>query len=158
MTDHGESLRMEAWLRATESPDSPREGEFGELSDPSADSISLSGEKRWKAPRYGRCAICRRQGRIVRHHVVYQQHLRIYGGDLWDLRNALDVGLWCQCHANHHSATSRIRLPIIPDAAIEFAVEVLGASRAALYFARYYDCRQTDLQKDFQHILHKEDA
>lgn len=101
-------------------------------------------ELRWKEERYGRCSVCRRPGRLIRHHVVYQQHIRPLEGDLWDLRNALDLGLFCRCHANHHAAVRRISLSIIPDEAVAFAIDLFGVSRAAMYFARYYDATPDD--------------
>lgn len=102
------------------------------------------GEADWKTPRKGNCGVCGRRGWVIRHHVVYEQHVRREHGDPWDLRNSLDVGvpLLCDCHAKHHrSGPGRVPIPwdFIPFAAIAFAEELLGRERADAYFERYYN-------------------
>jgi len=96
------------------------------------------GYEEWHRTRYGRCAVCGRRGTILRHHLVYEQHVRRAGGDPWDLRNALDVGALCACHQRHHTAARRIPLRLIPAKAHTFATELLGPARAELYWSRYY--------------------
>jgi hypothetical protein len=44
------------------------------------------------------------------------------------------------CHARHTSAMYRIHVENLPDAALAFAVDLLGEDRAALYVERYYNC------------------
>jgi hypothetical protein len=96
------------------------------------------GYEEWHTTRYGRCWVCGRSGTILRHHVVYEQHVRRAGGDPWDLRNSMDVGALCTCHLNHHSATRRILRRRLPSDALGFADELLGPERAADYIKRYY--------------------
>jgi hypothetical protein len=103
------------------------------------------GRDVWKAKRYGRCAACLRYGRLIRHHVLLEQAVRHHtGADPWDLRNALDLGADCRCHANHHQAFdgagNDLRLPfrLVPPAAIAFAVETIGEGPALNYFQRRY--------------------
>lgn len=102
------------------------------------------GYAEWHRTRYGRCAICGRSGTVLRHHLVYEQHVRRLGGDPWDLRNSLDVGALCACHLNHHSAVQRIPFARVPAAGREFADELLGPARAADYWQRYYRTRRRD--------------
>lgn len=99
------------------------------------------GRREWKKPHWGPCAACGLDDQLVRHHVVYEQHLRaegLAGAVVWDLRNALDLGMWCRCHARQHAGAQRLPASLLPAAALEFAVEVFGEGRAALYFSRYY--------------------
>lgn len=96
------------------------------------------GYAEWHEPRSGRCAICGKPGLLLRHHVLYEQHVRREGGDPWDLRNSMDVGRYCTCHADHHAAVRRIPVRLIPQDAQDFIIELLGSARAALYVARYY--------------------
>jgi hypothetical protein len=95
----------------------------------------------WKASHNGPCGVCGRRQPLLRHHVIYEQHVRKAGGDPWNLRNALDVGLLCDCHRKHHaSGPGRVPIPLgkIPTAAVEFAADLFGKARARLYFDRYY--------------------
>lgn len=89
---------------------------------------------------FGRCTAprCSWRGRLVRHHVVYEQHVRAAGGDPWDQANAMLLGTGCTCHADHHSGKARLPVWAIPQTAMDFAIELLGTDRAALYIARYY--------------------
>lgn len=97
----------------------------------------------WR-PRNGRCAVCGRRGRIVFHHIVYGQHVKALGGDVWDFRNALAVGAplgRCRCHDNHHHPGvngGRIPRSLLPEVAVQFAVDLMGEDRANAYLARYY--------------------
>ena len=103
--------------------------------------LAEPGRAEWKAERNGPCGVCGRRGRLLRHHVVYEQHVRNEGGDPWDLRNALDVGRYCDCHDKHHrSGPGRVPIPLrkIPTEAYAFARELLGEDRADDYFGRYY--------------------
>lgn len=105
------------------------------------------GEAEWKAERYGFCAVCGLWGRLVLHHVLRERLVRRAGGDPWDQRNAVQIGAplaWggsCHCHDGHHHPgvnDTRIPLPLIPDEAIAFTVDLLGEHGAADYFARAY--------------------
>lgn len=108
--------------------------------------FSEPGRAEWKRAHRGRCAACGEWGEMVRHHIVTEQRLRAEGYDgaiVWDLRNALDLCMWppCRAHARHHSGAHRLPRSIVPPAAVEFAIEVLGEHRAGDWFARYYaDC------------------
>lgn len=84
--------------------------------------------------------MCGAVGPIVRHHIVYEQHIRRAGHPelRWDLRNALDVGVTCSCHHDHHWAIRRIPFSLVDEQASEFAIEVLGMLGAACFFERYY--------------------
>jgi hypothetical protein len=75
------------------------------------------------------------QRAVHAHHVVYRQHCR---GHEADLRNM--VPLCFRCHEKHHTRTGVLRTRVLPDEALEFAVEVLGAGPAQAYMERYYDC------------------
>lgn len=74
------------------------------------------------------------------HHVVYQQHLR---GEhpLWDPRDG--VPLCRPCHEAHHNGSRRVPCSRLPDEALEFAFEVLGA-----YASDYLTRRYADVGKD----------
>jgi hypothetical protein len=108
--------------------------------------LNEPGRKEWKAPHRGKCAACGTWDEMVRHHIVYEQHLRAegYSGAIvWDLRNALELCLWppCRAHARHHAGAHRLPRSLIPAAAVEFAVELLGEYRANAYFQRFYSDR-----------------
>lgn len=105
---------------------------------PPADHRGEPGYEQWKTPSFGRCAVCGDRGMLERHHVVTERHVREAGGDPWDLRNALGLGVWCRCHRDHHGGARRLPASKIPMAAIEFAIELLGAGRADAYIDRYY--------------------
>lgn len=69
------------------------------------------------------------------HHVCYQQHLRAGGHPLWDPRDGMPL---CRsCHDSHHNGSRRIPCSRLPDEALEFAFEILGAY-ASDYLARRY--------------------
>ncbi len=70
------------------------------------------------------------------HHVVYAQHVRREGGDVFDPRNVMR--LCTECHDRYHGNRSLIPAEVLPPAAVAFAVELLGRERAAAYLARYY--------------------
>lgn len=81
---------------------------------------------------------------MVRHHVVYLAHMKAENVPIekwFDLRCALDLGMWCPCHSRQHSGAHRLHVSILPAAAVEFAVEVLGEARGMAYLDRYYDDR-----------------
>lgn len=95
----------------------------------------------FKTVRDGICRVCGKRGQVRRHHVVTEQEIRKQGGDPWDLRWGMWVGAFddmCTCHRRHHNAVARIPFRIVPEHAIEVALELLGFDRAALYFARFY--------------------
>lgn len=97
--------------------------------------------ERWRTSREGRCRCCGGGGRLVLHHVVYEQHVRKAGGDVSDPDNSLTL---CQvCHFEHHSASDdRIRLDQLRDENRRFAEHLLGAY-AQDYLRRYYDAGET---------------
>jgi hypothetical protein len=70
------------------------------------------------------------------HHVVYQQHVRRAGGDLNDPRNLMPVQ--DDEHERHHNRSRPFSLARLPDAAYEYAAELLGPERAFLYLQRRY--------------------
>ena len=74
--------------------------------------------------------------RLERHHVVLESLVRRHGGRPWDFANSMLVTP--QCHRHHHDKFRRIPFDAVPQAAIEFATELLGPEVAALYFARHY--------------------
>jgi hypothetical protein len=82
--------------------------------------------------------MCGKHGKFVPHHLVYEQHVKKAGGDIWDTRNRLWIGRLCRCHARHHNGVRRIPLTMVPAAAREFAAELLGPDVAELYWRRYY--------------------
>ena len=101
------------------------------------------GRDAWVKPHYGPCASCGLDDRLIRHHILYLFHLKTEAPpERWfDLRNALDLSMWCKCHARQHSGSQRLPVSILPPAAHEFGIEVLGEGRWTLYVARYYaDC------------------
>lgn len=87
----------------------------------------------------GPCAVCGSRTALVAHHVVTQQHVRRADGDVWDPRNAMCL---CSgpkgCHEAHHNRQHPIPLIRVPEAAVEFADELLGHLAADVYFTRYY--------------------
>jgi hypothetical protein len=99
-------------------------------------------KREWKS-RSGRCAVCGRRGRVVFHHIITEQHVRREGGDPWDFRNALPLGVYCRCHGRHHNAHVRISMRVIPDAALVFARELMGEDRAIDYWCRYYGAERS---------------
>lgn len=83
-----------------------------------------------------RCVCGCGQRAVQRHHVVYRQHIAQDGGDARDPRNLVPVAH--NCHGGHHSGARRFRLSRLPDSVFEYAAELMGADRAALYLGRYY--------------------
>jgi hypothetical protein len=75
------------------------------------------------------------------HHVVYQQHLRERTLPLWDWRDG--VPLCRRCHDAHHNRSRPLCCSLLPDAALEFAFEHLGA-----YASDYLSRRYADVGKD----------
>ena len=108
------------------------------------EDLKAPGREAWKKPHWGPCAGCGLDDRLIRHHVLYLSHLKAEGvaPELWfDLRDALSLSQWCKCHSRQHSGAQRIPASILPPAAHEFGIEVLGEGRWTLYVARYYaDC------------------
>lgn len=94
----------------------------------------------WKTSHAGfcQCGCGRFAMHLERHHVLDLQVLkREHREDVaWDARNAML--LHPQCHGRHTSAMRRIPLSSVPEAALAFAVDVLGEDRACLFFSRYY--------------------
>jgi hypothetical protein len=79
------------------------------------------------------CAVCGNP-RITRHHVTYEQEVRNRRGFIFDPANRLPL-----CHAHHagHHANDPLPLSIIPDAALEFAFELMGRYAYDYLRARY---------------------
>jgi 5-methylcytosine-specific restriction endonuclease McrA len=88
----------------------------------------------------GPCRVCGSRTALVAHHVVTRNHVEREGGDVWDSRNAMCLcsGGPSSCHESHHSRQRPIPLSAVPDAASEFADELLGRDRADAYWDRYY--------------------
>lgn len=100
-------------------------------------------EQRWKMVHYGTCAVCGKQGQLLRHHIFTLQAVKREkkGPEFeYDPRNAMEVGMWCptRCHANHHAGSHRILTSLVSDEALEFGAELMGPQRAAAYIRRYY--------------------
>lgn len=103
--------------------------------------VDEAGRLAFKTIGSGRCAGCQKLGIVRRHHLITENHVRRAGGNPWDQRNAIWIGiegLTCDCHEHHHNASHRLPVTVVTAAAREFAVELLGADAAAAYFARYY--------------------
>jgi 5-methylcytosine-specific restriction endonuclease McrA len=96
-------------------------------------------QERWRTGAAKRCQNpdCRGNGGVLAlHHVVYRQRVLREGGDAWDPRNGMTL---CNaCHMGHHSRSRVLSVDVIPPAAVEFAADLFGATRARLYFDRYY--------------------
>lgn len=73
---------------------------------------------------------------LHQHHVVYKQHVRAEGGDIWDGRNA--IALCNSCHTSHHQRGRPLPVSAFRPENLEFAVELLGVDRAAAYIERRY--------------------
>jgi hypothetical protein len=104
---------------------------------PPADHSHEEGYREWKTPTFGRCQGCGKPGLRERHHVVAEQHVRAEGGDPYDLRNGMQLGMHCRCHSRHTNAAQRLPLARVPDEAIAFASELFGAGAGA-YLSRHY--------------------
>lgn len=65
--------------------------------------------------------------------------MRRLGGDPWDQANAMLLGRWCDCHANHHAPNGRKQLSrrLIPAAALAFADRLMGED-VDTYLGRHY--------------------
>jgi hypothetical protein len=83
----------------------------------------------------GCCQVCGGPADVA-HHVTTAQEVRRAGGDLWSPANSIAL---CEvCHIAHHNRTRPIPLSAVPEAAVEFADELLGQPAADVYFTRYY--------------------
>lgn len=89
---------------------------------------------------WGHCEVCKAIGFVRRHHIVREQHVRLEGGDCWNVDNALWVGVdfTCRCHDLHHNASRRIPLSLVPLRAVAFAEGLYGLERARDYLSREY--------------------
>lgn len=113
---------------------------------PSGTRFDEPGWREWKVPISGACAVCGKRGLLLRHHVIFEQHVRVEAsaeqiahGIVWDQRNALGLGYYvCSCHRRHTSAVDRIPASKVRVENIEFAIELLGEARADAYIDRYY--------------------
>lgn len=95
----------------------------------------------FKRPHWGHCQVCGEHGPVRRHHVIREQHVRAEGGDIYDTRNSMWVGvegLTCDCHEKHHNASRRIPARLIPAQALSFAIALMGVDQAHAYFEREY--------------------
>lgn len=70
------------------------------------------------------------------HHVVYEQHVKNEGGDIFDPWNCLR--LCRRCHERHHDRNPALPLTILRQNNIDFAAVLLGAARAYEYLTRRY--------------------
>ena len=73
---------------------------------------------------------------MTAHHIIYQQHVRRAGGDLYDPRNLVVVS--DVEHERHHNRSRPFALSQLPDSAFEFAAELLGPDAAFNYLRRRY--------------------
>lgn len=94
---------------------------------------------------WGRCEVCGAAGWVRRHHVTLEQHVRLEGGDCWDVENSMLVGVdWtCRCHERHHHPgvnDSRIALSLVPLPAIAFCYRLFGEDRGRAYLGKHYRC------------------
>jgi len=78
-----------------------------------------------------RCQACGQRKWCQAHHVVWEQH-----GGTADARNLIPLCL--ACHYGYHLRSVRIRVDILPDAALDYAFELLGPA-AHGYMVRRYD-------------------
>ena len=94
--------------------------------------------REWLATRGSQCTRCGiGVGAIDLHHVVYEQHVRDAGGEVYDPRDGLTL---CRvCHAAHHGQQDRGKVPLslLRDENYEFAFELLGPA-AFDYLRRRY--------------------
>lgn len=77
---------------------------------------------------------------LQRHHIVELQRCKREGAPLYDLENS--ILLHPHHHERHTSASRRIPLEAIPEAAVRFAMNWLGEGPAANYFEIYYGCQR----------------
>lgn len=96
-----------------------------------------------------RCLQCGKPAAQL-HHVIYQQHVKRYGGDLGDERNLIPTCV--RCHERHHNMTEPFPLSLLPDAFYAFAAELMGPA-AYLYLTRRYEGSDGRLE-----ALYEEDA
>lgn len=105
------------------------------IAPPTTHSGKPETRETWDAARASCCAHCGGTRWLDQHHVVYVQHVRAVGGPFWDVRNALTL---CRsCHLCHHNRKPALPVTLLPDKALTFAHELLGA-KAYDYFRRYY--------------------
>lgn len=77
-----------------------------------------------------------------KHHVVFQQHIRVEappgsrGRLLRDSRNLVPMAL--ACHSAFHGHMLHLPARRLPDSVFEFAVELLGPGAAYEYLSRRY--------------------
>lgn len=99
----------------------------------------------WKQTVSGfcQCGCSRFSLRLERHHVLDAQFLKRerHTAHLWDQRNSML--LHPLCHARHTNAFRRIPIEAVPEAALAFAVDLLGEDRAAVEIARRYGAQVT---------------
>jgi len=89
------------------------------------------------------CWVCG-EAAVHEHHVVTRQVLRReaqttgrnYTELVADPTNRIPLCL--SCHAAHHNRTRPIPAKALPDEAIQFAKNLMGAGRAYNFFTRHY--------------------
>lgn len=97
----------------------------------------------------GRCKApgCTRRA-VHLHHVVYKQEVGRRGGDTDAAANYLP--LCFQCHGDHHGGNDKLPLRVLPDEAIEWAFDLLGAY-AYDYLRRKYTGWDARLDDELAH-------
>lgn len=114
--------------------------------NPGANGETESRE-RWFSSAENECRKCgTREGRRHLHHVVYEQHVRKAGGDVYAPENGLTLCFGCHM-GQHHSADGRVSVSTLRSENLTFAFSLLGAA-AFDYFIRYYDV-------DARHLLER---
>ena len=76
------------------------------------------------------------KGKLEQHHVVYEQHVRVEGGNPGDPRDGLT--LCTICHTRHHRRVATLRVAALRDENFDFARELLGGPKAYEYLRRRY--------------------
>lgn len=92
------------------------------------------------------CGCFRFSMHLERYHILERSWLvkNGFGRHQWDQRNSML--LHPLCHARHTNAFRRIPVEAIPEAALAFALDLLGEDRAAMEIARRYGT-QVSLRK-----------
>lgn len=83
------------------------------------------------------CERCGRRGYVERHHVIRGQVVRREHGDRYDPRNRLV--LCPRCHPDGAQGAGRLPIAAVPDAAFEFAADLLGPGKAYNELRRWYE-------------------
>jgi hypothetical protein len=103
--------------------------------DPSDRAARREGKERFKSDDLVcQGPDCTKRAAPHDHHVVYEQTVEKWGGDIWDKRNALAL-----CFGKHEGQHKGKKLPItcLHDRNLDFAYELMGAA-ATDYLHRHY--------------------